>query len=563
MFKYLRRFGFLTLIILFMVIFAACSSSGGSDGSETTYYDLNIAFDGPGTGSVVKDPDQEQYKAGSVVSLTALPDAGASFLNWSGYLDSYNSNIQVNVNSNINIIANFLEGGSLDLSSTGNGTTTISNFNSSDNLVTVFFPLDDTGTTHTIGRFEVSNNIQSAVSNNSRKGMTNNSQYSITSKHNFDSYLRDIERKTLREHNYGEIQYQQNVPKYAPQVGDTESFSVLVDPSATNFDAAFDSVEVKLQAIGDNTLVWLDSSVALTETIDINNLITQFEDSIRPTDLAYFGREPNASTFPAIAVNGEKINIVLADMPDGVGGYFISSDLYENTNELPISNERKAFYVGYDQGDYIYTVLAHEFQHMIYYNEKVLSGTPVIDDTWLNEGFAMLAQDFTGYGYEQGNTSVTKLINGYLLWPEETSLIVWGEIGQTDGNYAASYLFVRYLMDRYGEDFITYLNTSPKSPREDIEDYTGLSFRQLFEDWALAVYFTGKGQGFSKYKYTSITLPEVYELDLLPNQYVENINVKGWGLYYFNTNSGTGSDINLTVENASTAGQFRMKSLKW
>jgi len=64
--------------------FVSTSGSGGGTGGTTTYYTLTINISPTGGGTVVKNPDKQQYIAGEEVVLAAVPYSGYQFLNWSG-----------------------------------------------------------------------------------------------------------------------------------------------------------------------------------------------------------------------------------------------------------------------------------------------------------------------------------------------------------------------------------------------------------------------------------------------------------------------------------------------
>ena len=81
---------------------------------------LSITIAGHGT--VTKDPDRAFYLDGSMVHLTALPQAGYHFVSWSGDLTSTNSDTTIILTANRSIIATFATTQfSLSLTST-NGT---------------------------------------------------------------------------------------------------------------------------------------------------------------------------------------------------------------------------------------------------------------------------------------------------------------------------------------------------------------------------------------------------------------------------------------------------------
>jgi len=69
-------------------------------------YTLTINISPPGAGSV--SPTSNQYKEGTEVTLTAVPSSGYRFASWSGNVSSLEPTITVTMDSNKNIVANFV-----------------------------------------------------------------------------------------------------------------------------------------------------------------------------------------------------------------------------------------------------------------------------------------------------------------------------------------------------------------------------------------------------------------------------------------------------------------------
>lgn len=77
----------------------------GWDGVTDDGYILNISVDG--SGQVTKIPDQATYNPGDTVTLEALPDLGYVFASWSGDLTGNTNPIDIIMDSNKFVTANF------------------------------------------------------------------------------------------------------------------------------------------------------------------------------------------------------------------------------------------------------------------------------------------------------------------------------------------------------------------------------------------------------------------------------------------------------------------------
>jgi hypothetical protein len=142
----------------------------------------------------------------------------------------------------------------------------------------------------------------------------------------------------------------------------------------------------------------------------------------------------------------------------GVLGYFYAGDEYSST-KYPNSNECEMFYLDAYFTDafpaWMYSTLAHEFQHMIHYNVKNLQQKKS-SGVWFNEMLSMLAEDII---CPQIGIPLDPLEdNGHPVGTRiSTFLSTIGTVGVTDwnsasplNNYAMAYAFGAYLVRNYG-----------------------------------------------------------------------------------------------------------------
>jgi hypothetical protein len=204
-----------------------------------------------------------------------------------------------------------------------------------------------------------------------------------------------------------------------------------------------------------------------------------FDDHIYATNRRVFGAEPS----PGID-NDPHITVLLAPIP-GVNGYFSSADAYPRIVN-PFSNQRKMIYIAArpsanpaSRDNLFASVLAHEFQHMIHWNVHRDR------DVWLDEGASEIAMYLNGYS--PGN------FDALFQAQPDVQLNAWaGDPGVSRPHYGASYLFLRYLMQRYGgEPFISGLIKHPGLGMEPIDSAVRAAgnpsgFEGAFKDWLIA-----------------------------------------------------------------------------
>mgnify|MGYP000903407184 CR=1 FL=1 len=260
----------------------------------------------------------------------------------------------------------------------------------------------------------------------------------------------------------------------ARAIGDLENFWVHNISTETN-------VEITAELIYSTTVayVWMERGAeydhpALVKAVDRFSALTY------PSLVNTFGSEWN----PGVD-NDPRLHILHTSATGpGVAGYFYSADEYSKLAN-PFSNEKEMFYINLsmvqparDLLSYE-TVLAHEFQHMIHwYSDRG-------EETWLGEGLSEYAQHIAGY---DGNTFFARTFAA----APDLQLNTWSpEQGNNAPHYGASYLFVSYLAQRLGHEFLTTLVAEPGNGFYGIQaalDARGVDVEadDLFADWVVA-----------------------------------------------------------------------------
>ena len=244
--------------------------------------------------------------------------------------------------------------------------------------------------------------------------------------------------------------------------GDTQQFWI-----GNNDTAKHRLVDTTLQYVTEHAYFWVEDSVPFRAS-DIQSLTESFEEEIYPRTRAIFGSEWTPG------VDGDPhVYIVLArDIGAGVAGFFSSGDEYP-PDSLEGSNGHEMFVLSGDNlnlaRSFTYSVLAHEFQHMIHWNVDR-------DETsFITEGLSELAQLLNGF--TEGYTH-----DSYLARPDY-QLNDWPNYQTAGANYGASYLFMLYFLERFGEASLAELVA---------EQANGLfGIGNMFETWGTPNHSTG------------------------------------------------------------------------
>ena len=270
----------------------------------------------------------------------------------------------------------------------------------------------------------------------------NNEKYSIEKNLNPGAYQLDYLKPFDIEKNQNkQLSKQINKQSLANKIGDNKNF--WVTNLVTN---APYQINAKLTYSGTKANVWVYNNFITPQ--DAIKLGTEFDKKIYSSVTQNFSKESDVN-------KDGKINILCFDIQDGfngsggyVGGYFWGGDLFNVAN----SNQSEIFYMdtypAMGTGTTkivasVYSVLAHEFQHMVNFNQTAfIEKSKTNMDPWLNEGLSMAAEQiYTG----KVLTNRIDYYNATGSTANGQSLLYWDDAGDTLANYSLSYLFSQYV----------------------------------------------------------------------------------------------------------------------
>jgi len=264
--------------------------------------------------------------------------------------------------------------------------------------------------------------------------------------------------------------------------------SFFVDPS---YDASsrekINATLVKISSRGYfyiETEFWNNQDAAEKDQItkSLGNLGIELDNKIYPGLTNSYG--PIWS--PGID-NDEKITVLIHSINSDSAGYFRESDEYSRA-VLPKSNEREMVYLNADfiNNPLLKGYLAHEFTHLINYNQKDRLND-LRDDVWLIEMRCDFAPAILGYNNIYKDSYLEKRVKKFLQNPVN-SLTKWQD---SLSDYANVTLLAQYISDQYGQDVIIATMKSKKIGYLSIEESLakkGINkrFEEIFSDWIIA-----------------------------------------------------------------------------
>lgn len=284
-------------------------------------------------------------------------------------------------------------------------------------------------------------------------------------------------------------------------------------------------------------------------------MATEFDLRIYPTETNLFGSEPN----PGID-NDPRVTIVLLPLRDVIGGYFDTSNEYSQS-QVPDSNEREVIFLNVPDVNYptrTYSFLAHEFQHLITYNQKDVV-QKVTDDIWTNEMRSEYAVSLLGYNNPFENSNLQHRIAAYIQNPFD-SLTEWKNTGSDYGQIA---IFGEYLAEQTSPAILTATARTASAGIVSIADTMrehgiSTSFDSLFGNWLIASFLNnpslGPAYAYTQNGFASIRLIPTFTISAPQDtaSYTTLINAKDWEGHWIDVSS-IGNGNNTTVRFSFTS----------
>lgn len=354
---------------------------------------------------------------------------------------------------------------------------------------------------------------------------------------------RTMDSRMLNEQQYAYRALQNgNLPRYrtmaasAPQA--VETFNV--SDSETNKN---ENVSAKLIKTSKNAYFFVDQrDLNMVDLGMIEKIASYWDNTAYPTANKTFGGAPKAYDID----NDSRVYFLFSHLlHDGVCGYFRPIDMISDVEKSQPGNPHKMLYLGSWMAqkssakylDLVNSTLIHEYQHLLNFYHKfrvpAFQGKKLkgMESLWLNEGLSVYAEQLGGYGLPAGEECAVNYVSSFLEKNPNAPLVTEN---YKNFMYGEAYLFMLYLVDRFGPSIPTKLIQSEELGIENVEKVTGEKFEDLFKDWVMALYADGKEKG---YGFDMIDLNKTYgghkfsglkaiEIDKVPAE--SGINVPTW-----------------------------------
>ncbi len=340
-------------------------------------------------------------------------------------------------------------------------------------------------------------------------------------------------------------------PAAVPTVGESRTFWVF--NGSDDPDARFDQITATARHVSARAVVYVDdaSPAGGFEAGDLEDVGARFDAPIHARVTQTFGAPTDLDGNDRVVILFTPVVNRLTERNSNsfVGGFFYGRDLLP---ELSNSNAGEVFYALVPDPnavhgdartrrqvlDVVPSILAHEFQHMVHFSERVVRMGGSQDALWVLEGLAQMAEELVARDYtapadsaeaelfRDGNRRRSLL---YLEQPDTVSLIVSSGSGSL-AERGAGFLFMLYLHQQDGPDVLGRLTRTTLTGTANIEAQTGTTWEELFSRWTTAVFFDRGDDATGPFTYPDFDLPRFLQSPL-----VFNVPTGGPGDFAFTT----------------------------
>jgi hypothetical protein len=309
-----------------------------------------------------------------------------------------------------------------------------------------------------------------------------------------------------------------------PALGSIDTFKVV---GTLNAPYTYVASAARLVYRGSRVLAYVDvNTPAVWTDAEWQALGAHLEDPLYGVDTTAFGQPSDLDgNARVIVLFTPKINALVSQIECArsgfVTGYFYAFDLASTSTD---SNQGEIFFAyvpdpsgtfscphtGAEVKSQLPATFVHEFQHMISYGQHAIARGGITEEVWLNEGLSHLAEELASLYYEGRYPPPSGRTSSFQLFPDSSNDFIAPNLGNAyrwlqvpsafspvrypAGSYGtleergASWLFCRYLVDRFGPNTTRQLLQTNRWGDANVEATTGVTMPRLLADFSLALW---------------------------------------------------------------------------
>ncbi len=303
------------------------------------------------------------------------------------------------------------------------------------------------------------------------------------------------------------------VPAAVPAVGERRTFTVL------NPQNQFDQVGAVAQWVGTRAAIFVDTLAPAGgfSPTELGQFADRFDQVIHPAVTSTFGSPSDLDANGRIVILfTPAVNRLTPRNASGfIGGFFYGVDLLPTSTG---SNAGEVFYALVPDPTGLHSsarpkaqvtrvvpaILAHEFQHMVHFNERILVRGAVSQEAlWLSEALAQMAEEVVARAYDGVDAFAADTLfrdgtrvraKRYLQKPDTVSLVVTTGTGSLPER-GAGFLHVLYVENQIGGNVLGRLTRTTRTGVANVEAESGRTWPDLVANWWSAIYLDRPGVG--------------------------------------------------------------------
>ncbi|HEV3300346.1 MAG TPA: hypothetical protein VG055_11935 [Planctomycetaceae bacterium] len=280
----------------------------------------------------------------------------------------------------------------------------------------------------------------------------------------------------------------------ASLAGAARTFALHVTDGSLDDPHQYAKVAAREVAVGRSVRVYLDDQQSLAELAPglVRSIAELFDNELIPRFRDVFGTYRDVDGDGRFSV---LLSPWLARLQGGrtsIGGFVRGSD-FQPFIAAPFSNRCDMMYVNSQTipGPHLRTLLIHEYTHAVSFSRRTAGqpGKPAFpeEEDWLNEALAHCAESLFDGGWTNLDYRISRYLNDTAAYPLVVEDYYRAGLWRCHGCRGATYLFLRYCVERFGTQTLTRLVATRARGTRNLELATGCSFERLFRDWTLSL----------------------------------------------------------------------------
>jgi hypothetical protein len=274
----------------------------------------------------------------------------------------------------------------------------------------------------------------------------------------------------------------------------SRTFALHVTEGSLDDPTQYARVPAHEVAVGSNVRVYLDDQQSAKDLAPglVQNIVDLFDNELISRFGSVFGTYRDVDGDGRFSV---LLSPWLARLQGGrtsIGGFVRGSDFQPHVAP-PFSNRCDMMYVNSQTipGPHLRTLLIHEYTHALSFSirsgdEPRHAAFPEEED-WLNEALAHCAESLFDGGWTNLDYRISRYLNETAAYPLVVEDYYRAGLWRCHGCRGATYLFLRYCIERFGTQTLAQLINTPARGTRNLELATGCSFARLYRDWTLSL----------------------------------------------------------------------------